>query len=66
MSDLLMEVPQRDINYVSEHIIVNDYTNDYQEYFDYACRSVESVPPNNWQEAYELYSRLMDLGDNGN
>lgn len=61
VSGLLMEVPQREINYVSEHTLVNNYTNDYQEYFDYAWRSVGAVSSNNWQQVYELYSKLMDL-----
>ena len=66
--NLLLEVSQQEIDYVSDHIVQVSYANEYQEYFDYAIRMLKLFGcfPNNWKEAYALYCKLMDIAENGN
>lgn len=63
-TDLLMEVSSDEICYIAENIIENNYVNEYQEYFEYARDALHIDPPQNWQEAYQLYHLLMDTAEN--
>lgn len=58
-------VPQRDIEYVSTHIIDKIETHELQEYFEYVLNSLNANPPTNWQEAVELYGILLHTATNG-
>lgn len=64
MSNLLIEVPDREINYVSQHIVQDTVVSEEEEYFDYACAILNLKKPDDWQEAYETYIKLMDVAEN--
>lgn len=66
VANLLMQVPEPEIHYASEEIVQVNHVNEYQDYFDYAKDSLGLLPPSDCQEAYQLYSRLMQIAENGN
>ena len=65
IGNLLFNVPQSEINYVSQHIIQRGSVNEYQDYFDYARNAMGISLPNYWQEAEKLYRKLLIVAVNG-
>ena len=53
--DLLLKVPQQEIDYVSENIVRDNHVDKYpREYFDYARRTLNISDPTDWQEAHQF------------
>ena len=65
VGNLLLNVPQSEIDYVSQHIIQRGSVNEYQDYFDYARNALGISLPNDWQEAERLYRKLLTVAANG-
>ena len=65
VGNILCNVPQFEIDYVSEHIVETNYCNEYQDYFDYARTALGMNLPNKWQEADRLYRSLVTVAENG-
>lgn len=59
VGNLLLDVPQRDIRYVAEHIVEVDQSNEYTEYFDMVAVTASLSTPRSWQEALGLYNALL-------
>lgn len=64
VENLLLRVPQSEVNYVSEHIVNMNNCSEYQDYFEYARRSLEINLPNDWQEADQLYRKIIAVAEN--
>ena len=56
--DCLVDVPAAKIEFGTQHI-TDGTDNEHQEYFDYARISLSMPLPDNWQEALQLYKKLM-------
>lgn len=65
MANILHEVPSDEFNYVSQNIIQIDEDNEYKDYFDYVCEKLGIAKSEDWQEAYQLYCKLIDVAENG-
>lgn len=65
MANILHEVPSDEFNYVSQNIIQVDEDNEYKDYFDYVCEKLGIAKSEDWQEAYQLYCKLIDVAENG-
>ena len=67
VGNLLMDVPEQEIDYAYEEIVQINQVNEYQEYFDYAREALglPRIPLRDTQEACELYQRLMHVAENG-
>ena len=63
--NLFLNVPQSEIDYVSQQIIQRSNFNEYQKYFDYARNALEINLPNDWQEADKLFRKLLTVSENG-
>ena len=63
--DQLVPVPQREITYVSQHVVEQDYFNEYQEYFHMVTSLLSIDEPSTWQEALTSYQTLIDISNNG-
>lgn len=63
--NLLLKVPQSEVDYVSEHIVNMNNGSEYQDYFEYARRSLGINLPSDWQEADQLYRKLIAVAENG-
>lgn len=61
----MLNVPQSEIDYVSQQIIQRSNFNEYQEYFDYARNALEINLPKDWQEADILFRKLLTVSENG-
>ena len=61
----LLKVPQSEVDYVSEHIVNMNNGSEYQDYFEYARRSLGINLPSDWQEADQLYRKLIAVAENG-
>lgn len=61
----LLDVPQSEIDYVSQHIIQRRIVNENQDYFDYVRNALGVSLPNDWQEAERLYHKLSTIAVNG-
>ena len=64
VGNLLLNVPQSQIDCVSQHIIQRS-VNEYQDYFDYARNALGISLPNDWQEVVRLYRKLLTIAVNG-
>ena len=51
VTNLLNAVPQEEIDFVSEHVVYTNSTNEYQEYFDYVMTTLGLNKPTTWEEA---------------
>ena len=65
VENLLLKVPQSEVDYVSEHIVNMNNGSGYQDYFEYARRSLRINLPSDWQEAGQLYRKLITVAENG-
>jgi hypothetical protein len=65
VGNLLLRVPQSEIDYTAENIVETNDFDEYQDYFDYARRALGLDMPHDWQEADNLYRRLMTVSVNG-
>eukprot|EP00794_Sanderia_malayensis_P001627 gene1627-1806_t len=65
-SNLLISITQAQVDYINEHIVINEEENDYTEYFEMIMNTYDLAKPNIWQEALSLYENLMDVAVNGN
>ena len=66
VENLLLKVPQSEVDYVSEHMNINmNNGSEYQDYFAYARRSLGINFPSDWQEADQLYRKLIAVAENG-
>ena len=65
VENLLLKVPQSEVDYVSEHIVNMNNGSEYQDYFEYVRRSLGSNLPSDWQEADQLYRKLIAVAENG-
>ena len=65
VGNLLLDVPQSEIDYLSQHIIQSRSVNEYQDYFGYARNALRISLPNDWQEAERLYHKLLTVALNG-
>ena len=61
----LSKVPQSEMDYISEHIVQMSNFNEYQDYFEYARRSIVISLQNNRQQAGRLNRKLITLSENG-
>ena len=59
--DYLVDVPAAKTEFGTQHITeeLDGTDNEHQEYFDYARISLSMPLPDNWQEALQLYKKLM-------
>ena len=59
--DCLVDVPAAKIEFGAQHITeeLDSTDNEHQEYFDYARISLSMPLPDIWQEALQLYKKLM-------
>ena len=64
-NNLLASVIHNETEYVSEHIVLEQESNEYQEYFDYVIQSLGIESPTTWKEALELYLKLIPIAENG-
>ena len=64
VGNILMQVPENEINYATEEIVEMEQGNDHQEYFDYVTEALRLPPASDWQEAHRLYNRLMHVAEN--
>ena len=64
VGNILMQVPENEINYATEEIVEMEQGNDHQEYFDYVTEALRLPPASDWQEAHRLYNRLMHAAEN--
>ena len=64
-NNLLASVTHNETEYVSEHIVLEQESNEYQEYFDYVIQSLGIESPTTWKEALELYLKLIHIAENG-
>ena len=65
VGNLLLRVPQSEIDYTAENIVETNDFDEYQDYFDYARRALGLDMPHDWQEADNLYRRLRTVSVNG-
>ncbi len=65
VTNLLNAVPQEEIDFVSEHVVYTNSTNEYQEYFDYVMTTLGLNKPTTWEEAGNLYRQLLTTAENG-
>ena len=65
VENILTQVPRNERNYAKEEIVIMDEDNDYKEYFDYVTRTFDLTHPTDWEEALELYNRLIHIAENG-
>ena len=65
--DCLIEVPAAQVEfgaqYITEHLDSPD--NDHQEYLEYARSSLSMPLPGEWEEALEMYKKLMHVALHG-
>ena len=64
-NNLLLSITPNEMECVSQQVIVQQDSNEYQEYFDYARQGLNISAPNTWKEASELYEKLTDIAENG-
>ena len=64
VGNILMQVPENEINYATEEIVEMEQGNDHQEYFDYVTEALRLPPASDWQEAHRLYNRFMHVAEN--
>ena len=65
--DCLVDVPAAEIEFGTQHITeeLDGTDNEHQEYFDYARVSLSMPLPDNWEEALQLYKKLMHAALHG-
>ena len=65
--DCLVDVPAAKIEFGTQHITeeLDGTDNEHQEYFDYARISLLMPLQDNWQEALQLYKKLMHAALHG-
>ena len=65
-SDLKLHVTEQELIAVSEYIATeSNPTNEYQEYFEYAIRSLQLENPSNYQQGLEVFLMLKQTALNG-
>lgn len=50
---------------VSQQIIVEQDSDEYQEYFDYVCEGLNIEAPVSWKEAFQQYEKLTYIAKDG-
>ena len=63
--DMMVHVPQEEIQYASTHITEEIPTHKLQEYFEYARMSIGCPLPVTWQAAMDLYLNLVNIAEHG-
>lgn len=65
--DCLFEVPAAQVEFGVQHITENldSPDNDHQEYLEYARSSLSMPLPGKWEEALEMYKKLMHVALHG-
>ena len=63
--DLLLPVPDSAKQYVKNHLISQNETNDYQDYFSDITSTAPYSQPSSWQEALHLYEQLVHTALHG-
>ena len=61
----MQEVAERDMNYACQHLICNEYENEYFLYFQYVMAELLIPFPSTWQEALQLYKSLIEADESG-
>ena len=59
--DYKIEVTDRQFEDVSEHVVVNNYFNQYTEYFNYLLEENGIEMPNNWKDALIIFRFIMSV-----
>ena len=58
--DMRMEVDEGNFQYASTELVVNEYDNDYTDYFDYVTRYSNVHVPTTWFDALNIYKFMMN------
>ena len=64
-ADLITKVPQKEIDYATEHIVEPRECNEWEEYFDYVKVNLHLETPVNWKSALGMYCQLLDIAEDG-
>lgn len=62
--NLLLEVPEEQMNYASHHLVEAQENNDYEEYFNYVMENCQLQYPTNWHDALRLYHLMINYAKN--
>ncbi|CAB4028860.1 Hypothetical predicted protein [Paramuricea clavata] len=65
LRDYLFQLAAAEIGFASENIIENELANDHQEYFEYVRNNLSLSHPEDWEEALNMFRRLMNIAANG-
>lgn len=63
--NLLLPVPDHEMQYARLHIVDNVEQNNFQEYFHYLMSTCALTTPENWRDGLNLYHTLLDYANNG-
>ena len=63
--DYLFQLAAAEIGFASENIIEDELANDHQEYFEYVRNNLSLSHPEDWEEALNMFRRLMNIAANG-
>jgi hypothetical protein len=63
--DLLLPIPEHQMNYASRHLVEIQDNNTYQEYFNYVMQNTQMQFPSDWQQALRLFTTLINYARNG-
>ena len=58
INNLILNIPNEEVEYVEQHILEQQEFNEYQDYFHYARTTLSLAQPTNWEEALALFRRL--------
>ena len=62
--NLLLPIPQDQMNHASRHLVETREDNIYQEYFSYIMQNTPMEFPSNWEEALRFYEMLTNYARN--
>ncbi len=63
--NLLVRVPNYELNYAKQHIMVTQAVNEYQDYFRMVKDTLGVPQPENWNKASNLYATIMHIAEEG-
>ena len=63
--NLLLPVPDQEMEFSRLHVVDTAGPNDHQEYFNYLMATCELKTPEDWRESLNLYQTLLDHANNG-
>ena len=61
----MSRVAPTEMECVYSQIVVEQDSNEYQEYFDYVSQGLNIAAPTTWQEAFWQYEKLTHIAESG-